>query len=91
MTMKLESDLFIACMITGRIGEHKILLPIYQNYNKFERESRHHWYVFMKNNNNYSAKCTTTLPAHESTVHLHGYDITTVLLHCPIASMCALC
>ena len=37
-------------MITGRIGRHEVLLPIYQNYSvtKFEKEIRHWLYVFMK-------------------------------------------
>ena len=34
MTAKHESDLLIMIMITDRIGQHKILLPINQSYEK---------------------------------------------------------
>ena len=33
-TAKLESNLFIMSMITDRIGPHKVLFPINQNYDK---------------------------------------------------------
>ena len=33
-TMKLESDLLVASMIKDRIGQHKVLLTINQNYDK---------------------------------------------------------
>ena len=33
-TAKWESDLLIMSMITDRIGPHKVLFPIYQNYDK---------------------------------------------------------
>ena len=33
-TVKLESDLLVACMIKDRIGQHKVLLTINQNYDK---------------------------------------------------------
>ena len=32
--MKLESDLLVASMIKDRIGQHKVLLTINQNYDK---------------------------------------------------------
>ena len=32
--MKLESDLLIMSMITNRTGQHKVLLPINQDYDK---------------------------------------------------------
>ena len=34
MTVKQESDLLIMSMITDRIGQHKFLLLINQNYDK---------------------------------------------------------
>ena len=34
MTTKEEFDLLITSMITDRIGQHKVLLPINQNYDK---------------------------------------------------------
>ena len=34
MTVKRESDLLITRMITDRIGGHKVLSPINQNYDK---------------------------------------------------------
>ena len=33
-TAKWESDLLITSMITDRIGQHKVLFPINQNYDK---------------------------------------------------------
>ena len=33
-TAKWESNLFIMSMITDRIGPHKVLFPINQNYDK---------------------------------------------------------
>ena len=35
MTMKPESNLSITHMITDRIGQHEVLLPINQHYDKF--------------------------------------------------------
>ena len=37
-TIKQESDLFITSIITDRIGQHKVLLTINQNYDKIWRE-----------------------------------------------------
>ena len=48
------------CMITDRIGQHEVLLPINQNYDKFEKETRHRLYVSIKKKIN-SAKCETTV------------------------------
>ena len=48
------------CMITDRIGQHEVLLPINQNYDKFEKETRHRLYVSIKKTIN-SAKCETTV------------------------------
>ena len=44
MTAKQESDLLITSMITDRIGQHKVLLSM----TKFEKETRHRLYVFIK-------------------------------------------
>ena len=35
MTVKHKSDLLITSMITNRIGQHKVLLQINHNYDKF--------------------------------------------------------
>ena len=37
-------------MITDRIGQHELLLPINQNYDKIWDGTRHLLYVFMKKN-----------------------------------------
>ena len=34
MTVKQESDLLIMSMITEKVGQQEVLLPIYQNYDK---------------------------------------------------------
>ena len=40
MTTKLESNLFITSMITDKIGQHKVLVPIYhKNYNFWEKRN----------------------------------------------------
>ena len=49
------------CMITDRIGQHEVLLPINQNYDKFEKETRHRLYVSIKKKTINSAKCETTV------------------------------
>ena len=48
MTAKQESNLLIMSMITDRIGQHKVLLSINQNYDKIEKETIHRVYVFIK-------------------------------------------
>ena len=48
------------CMITDRIGQHEVLLPINQNYDKFEKETRHRLCFHKKKTIN-SAKCETTV------------------------------
>ena len=54
---------------------------------KFEKETRHWLYVFIKK------KLLTQQIARQQamhmmgSVHLHRYDVLTVLLHCPITSM----
>ena len=39
MTVKQESDLSITCMITDRIGRHKVLLAINHNHYNFQKKS----------------------------------------------------
>ena len=39
-TMKLESDLLVASMIKDRIGQHKVLLTINQNYDKMRERNK---------------------------------------------------
>ena len=50
MTAQRESDLFIASMITDRIGRHEVLLPINQNYDKIWETNNHQLNVFMNEN-----------------------------------------
>ena len=50
MTVKQESDLLITSMITDRIGQHKVLLPIVKTMKKFEKETRHRLYIFIEKN-----------------------------------------
>ena len=70
-------------MITGRIGRHEVLLPIYQNYSvtKFEKEIRHWLYVFMKKKKKkFPLQNAQQLCRHMThTVHLHRHDMLTVL------------
>ena len=49
------------CRITDRIGQHEVLLPINQNYDKFEKETRHRLYVSIKKKPINSTKCETTV------------------------------
>ena len=56
-------------MITDRIGQHELLLPINQNYDKIWDGTRHLLYVFMKKKTTTSvtsAKCKTTARAHDA-------------------------
>ena len=63
--MKRESDLLITSMITDRIGRHEVLLPINQNYDKFEKETRRRLYVFIKKATVKSARCATITRAYD--------------------------
>ena len=94
-TVKRESDLFISRMITDRTGWHKVLLPINQNYDKFVKETRHRFYIFIKKRKE-KKKLTWQNATQQHmqmmySVHLHWHDVLTfsltVLLHCPIRSM----
>ena len=66
------------CMITDRIGQHEVLLPINQNYDKFEKETRHRLYVSIKKNQltqqNVRQLCTKMMPS----FLLHRHDVLTV-------------
>ena len=55
-------------MITDKIGQHELLLPINQNYDKIWDGTRHLLYVFMKKKTTSvtSAKCKTTARAHDA-------------------------
>ena len=70
------------------IGWHKVLLPINQYYDKFEKENRPCLIFFIKKNLQltlWNAWQQCMLMMH--TVHLDKHDISTVILHCPITSM----
>ena len=66
------------CMITDRIGQHEVLLPINQNYDKFEKETRHQLYVSIKKKQltqqNVRQLCTKMMPS----FLLHRHDMLTV-------------
>ena len=66
------------CMITDRIGQHEVLLPINQNYDKFEKETRHWLYVSIKKKPINSAKCETTVHKNDTSFLLHRHDVLTV-------------
>jgi len=43
-TAQRESDLFVTSMITDRIGQHEVLLPInHKNYNFREKKNTKEW------------------------------------------------
>ena len=48
MTAKQESDLLTTSMITDRIGQHEVLLPINQNYDEICERNWNRLYVFIK-------------------------------------------
>ena len=80
--------MLIRSIITDRIGRLEVLLSINQTNDdkimtKLEKENRHQLYVFIKKTTINSAKCATT----SLTVYLHKYNVSTVLLHCPITGM----
>ena len=64
-TAKRESHLLITSMITDRIGRHEVLLPIIKTMTKFEKETRHRLYIFMKKKAVNSAKCEITARARD--------------------------
>ena len=69
------------CMITDRIGQHEVLLPINQNYDKFEKETRHRLYVSIKKKltqQNVRQLCTKMMPS----LLLHRHDMLTVNCVC---------
>ena len=62
MTAKQESNLLIMSMITDRIGQHKVHYQLIKTMTKFEKETRHRVYVFIKIS-------TFNLVKWETTVH----------------------
>ena len=87
-TVKRESDLFISRMITDRTGWHKVLLPINQNYDKFVKETRHWFYIFIKKKQRKEtinlAKCNTTTHADDVFCPLTLAWCINFLFNCPI-------
>ena len=66
-TMKLESDLLVASMIKDRIGQHKVLLTINQNYDKMrERNKMLVISVHKIKKKKQFAKCRTTMHIHDA-------------------------
>ena len=65
--MKLESDLLVASMIKDRIGQHKVLLTINQNYDKmWERNKMLVISVHKIKKKKQFAKCRTTMHIHDA-------------------------
>ena len=65
--MKLELDLLVASMIKDRIGQHKVLLTINQNYDKmWERNKMLVISVHKINKKKQFAKCRTTMHIHDA-------------------------
>ena len=62
---KWESNLLITSMITDRIGQHKVLLPINQNYDKIkERNNTFVLHFYNKKKPVNSPKCKAIVCAH---------------------------
>ena len=67
-TMKLESDLLVASMIKDRIGQHKVLLTINQNYDKMWERNKMlviSVHKIIKKKKKF-AKCRTTMHIHDA-------------------------
>ena len=47
-TSKRETDLLITSVITDRIRRYEVLLSIIQNYDKLEKETSRHLYIFIE-------------------------------------------
>ena len=88
-TMKLESDLLVASMIKDKIGQHKVLLTINQNYDKMWERNKMlvisvHKIKKKKNSlRNAGQQCTFMMHA----IHLQGHNMSHVPVHYPITSM----
>ena len=66
--MKLESDLLVASMIKDRIGQHKVLLTINQNYDKMRERNKMlviSVHKIIKKKKQF-AKCRTTMHIHDA-------------------------
>ena len=93
--MKPESDVLIACTITERIGWHKVLLPLNQNYDKIWERNKKSVVYFHKKKKQQQQLTWWNVRQHSAhmmcSVNLHRYDmftvILTVTLHYPITSM----
>lgn len=57
--------MLITSVITDRIGNHKVLLPINQNYDKILKRKKTSVISFHKKTAVNSAKYTTTVHAHD--------------------------
>ena len=88
MTTKWESNLLIMSMITDRIGQHKVLLPINQNCYKIGEKNqtfvicspkkKRQWLI----QQNARQQCTHMT----CSVHLHRHQLFNCSFNCPIAS-----
>ena len=77
--------LITSTIITDRIGQNK---SSYQTVTKFEKEIRHLLYIFIRKKKQLTQQNVQQQHAHvANTVHIHRYDMSTVLLHCLITSM----
>ena len=75
----------MSTIITDRIGQNK---SSYQTVTKFEKEIRHLLYIFIRKKKQLTQQNVQQQHAHvANTVHIHRYDMSTVLLHCLITSM----
>ena len=64
--MKQESDLLIMSVTTDRIGRHKVLLPVNQDYDKSSERNLTLVICVNKMKQTFnSAKCLTTVHAHD--------------------------
>ena len=88
--------LSVTCMITDRIGRHKILLPINQKFDKIWRKKIIIGYAFSEKQQQQQQQSTRRNArkkhAHLTRFfHLHRHEVSTVpltvLLHCPTRSM----
>ena len=67
-------------MITDRIGRHEVLLPIKQNYDKIERETRPQLYACIKEKQQLPWQNGRQQPAQRrSSVHFNSHHVLTAL------------
>ena len=92
-TAKWESDLLITRITTDKtLDDKKACYQLVTTMKKFEKETRHRLYVFIKTKNNSLLGEMRDNSAHMTrSVHSHRHDALTVplmvLLHCSITNM----